>query len=204
MGKLVQGVQYAEDTRHNFLQDQDKTTFFPSPADILHLGVSSKQAAWAESERNSSATNRDENNGSGSGSQSSGNSYNSSSDESLDMMIQEDNDDYESNTNNEKNNLLSEVKALICNPVYIFTCIGYSAFTAVTAGFAFYAPTFVQRNNPCLNVQGPCTNEWHFSPPRDLGKAGGCAFSQSSLKEVLPTSQRLVGVSERLIMWPKK
>ena len=107
--------------------------------------------------------NRDENNGSGSGSQGSGNSYNSSSDESIDMMIQEDNDNYESNTNNEKNNLLSEVKALICNPVYIFTCIGYSAFTAVTAGFAFYAPTFVQRNNPCLNVQGPCTNEWHFS-----------------------------------------
>ena len=29
--------------------------------------------------------------------------------------------------------------------------------------FAFYAPTFVQRNNPCLNVEGPCENEWHFS-----------------------------------------
>eukprot|EP00944_MAST-04C_sp_MAST-4C-sp1_P016010 g16010.t1 len=85
-----------------------------------------------------------------------------SSDESLELIVPK-NGNYKRSQRHGKNSVLDEVKILVCNPVYMLTCIGYSAFTAVTAGFAFYAPTFVQRNNPCLNVEGPCKNEWHFS-----------------------------------------
>jgi MFS transporter, Spinster family, sphingosine-1-phosphate transporter len=111
--------------------------------------------------------------------QSSG-SYTSSSDDSLEMMEPEEGY-YDGIDNDENHGMLAAVKALLSNPVYIFTCIGYSAFTAVTAGFAFYAPSFVQRNNPCLNVKGPCHNDWHFSQSSADIAFGGVVASSGLL-----------------------
>ena len=43
----------------------------------------------------------------------------------------------------------SQVSACLREPIYVSVCLGYAAFTAVTAGLAFYGPIFIQTNRPC-------------------------------------------------------
>ena len=64
----------------------------------------------------------------------------------------------------EKLSFFYEIKLLLSHPVYVASCLGYAAYTAVVAGFAFYAPQFLQKNNPCLGSGDPsCVNSWNFT-----------------------------------------
>jgi|EP00945_MAST-04E_sp_MAST-4E-sp1_P004368 MFS transporter, Spinster family, sphingosine-1-phosphate transporter len=80
------------------------------------------------------------------------------SDESLEMMVGEDEPAVKG--------AWQEIRSLLANPIYLCVCFGYAAYTATVAGFAFYAPKFLQTNNPCGIHPDPsdhCVNEWNFS-----------------------------------------